>query len=424
MGAVMSTTSTLPWWKEPTRGQWASFSAAWLGWVMDAFDFTVFLLVMKQITEEFGTSYTSTAGSIALTLLMRLIGGVVAGWAADRWGRKLPLMISVIWFAVCDGLIAVAPSFTWVLVLRTLFGFGMGAEWTSGATLAMENWPTRSRGIASGILQGSWAVGYLLAGVAAGLVVPVYGWRALFILAAIPAVLALPIRFLVPESPEWEAGKASANTVEVSWREVFATPGVTKKLVWGSLAMAFGFGGYYALTGNYSVLLMKTFSFTIQNVSWHVALFNIGMLVGAIGCGYVAMKRGVTPAVVIPALVMAVLTPLYVGAVPEMLAVGAFVAGVFGAGYAGVSPLLLTSLFPARLRARCVGIVYHVGAVPAAFVPMGIAALSEKFGVSMPVGMGVVCAVCQVGMAAMILFAPKDAAANEPTSSADAALAH
>ena len=145
---------SIPWWKEPTKGQWASFSAAWIGWVMDAFDFTVFLLVMKQITEEFGTSYTSTAGSIALTLLMRLVGGVVAGWAADRWGRKLPLMISVIWFAVCDGLIAFAPSFTWVLVLRTLFGFGMGAEWTSGATLAMENWPARSRGIASGILQG------------------------------------------------------------------------------------------------------------------------------------------------------------------------------------------------------------------------------------------------------------------------------
>lgn len=415
----------MPWWREPTRGQWASFSAAWLGWVMDAFDFTVFLLVMKQIAEEFGTSYTSTAGSIALTLLMRLIGGVVAGWAADRWGRKLPLMISVIWFAVCDGLIAVAPSFTWVLVLRTLFGFGMGAEWTSGATLAMENWPARSRGIASGILQGSWAIGYLLAGVAAGVVVPTYGWRALFLLAAVPALLALPIRFLVPESPEWEAGKAKGGgEAQVSWKEIASTPGVLKRLVWGSAAMAFGFGGYYALTGNYSVLLLKTLGQTMQGVSWHVALFNVGMLTGAVACGYAAMKKGVTLAVAVPALLMAVLTPLYVGAVPELLAVGAFVAGMFGAGYAGVSPLLLTSLFPARLRARCVGIVYHVGAVPAAFVPMGIAALAESGGVSLPLGMGVICALCQIGMAAMIVFAPKDAGAPEPTATADAALAH
>lgn len=415
-------TAPLPWWKEPTRGQWASFSAAWIGWVMDAFDFTVFLLVMKQIAEEFGASYTSTAGSIALTLLMRLVGGVVAGWAADRWGRKLPLMLSVIWFAVCDGLIAVAPSFTWVLVLRTLFGFGMGAEWTSGATLAMENWPQRSRGIASGILQGSWAIGYLLAGVAAGLVVPTYGWRALFIIAAIPALLALPIRFLVPESPEWEAGKASGK-VEVSWREVFTTPGVVRKLIWGSAAMAFGFGGYYALTGNYSVLLMKTHGLLMPAVSWNVALFNIGMLTGAVACGYAAMKKGVTLAVAVPALAMAVVTPLYVGVWPELLGAGAFVAGMFGAGYAGVSPMLLTSLFPARLRARCVGIVYHVGAVPAAFVPMGIAALSESAGISMPLGMGVVCAVCQLGMAAMIVFAPKDATVGE-AAPGDAALAH
>lgn len=414
--------AAMPWWKEPTRGQWASFSAAWLGWVMDAFDFTVFLLVMKQITEEFGTSYTSTAGSIALTLLMRLVGGVVAGWAADRWGRKLPLMISVIWFAVCDGLISFAPSFQWVLVLRTLFGFGMGAEWTSGATLAMENWPARSRGIASGILQGSWAVGYLLAGVAAGWVVPTHGWRALFLLAAVPAVLAFPIRFFVPESPEWEAGKrGEQQRVEVTWRDIVSTPGILKRLAWGSIAMAAGFGGYYALTGNYSVLLLKHLGQDMPGVSWHVALFNVGMLGGAVLCGYAAMKKGVTLAVAVPALAMAVVAPLYVGAVPQLLAVGALLAGMFGAGYSGVSPLLLTSLFPARFRARCVGIVYHVGAVPAAFVPMGIAALAESGALSLPVGMGLVCALCQLAMAALIFLAPKDAPDASPAAGA---LAH
>ena len=123
------------WWREPTKAQWASFAAAWSGWVLDAFDFTIFLLVMPQIAQEFGVGWTATAGSITLTLLVRLLGGFAAGAAADRWGRKLPLMISIVWFAVCDGLVALAPTFGWVLVLRTLFGFGMGAEWTSGATL-------------------------------------------------------------------------------------------------------------------------------------------------------------------------------------------------------------------------------------------------------------------------------------------------
>src|SRR5688500_3856434 len=137
----------LSWWREPTRGQWCTFLAAWFGWVLDAFDFTIFILVMPDIAREFGVSATATTASITLTLLVRLLGGFAAGAAADRWGRKLPLMLSVVWFAVCDGAVFFAPSFAWLLVLRTLFGFGMGAEWTAGATLAMENWPERSRGI-------------------------------------------------------------------------------------------------------------------------------------------------------------------------------------------------------------------------------------------------------------------------------------
>jgi SHS family lactate transporter-like MFS transporter len=415
-----------PWWKEPTKGQWASFSAAWIGWVMDAFDFTVFLLVMKQITEEFGVSYTSTAGTIALTLMMRLFGGVAAGWAADKWGRKLPLMLSVVWFAICDGAIAFAPSFAWVLVLRTLFGFGMGAEWTSGATLAMENWPARSRGIASGILQGSWAIGYLLAAVAVWAIVPVWGWRAVFIVAAIPALLAFPIRYFVPESPEWKANQA-AKVQPVSWGEIFRTPGIVRRLAWGSLAMSAGFGGYYALTGNYAVLLMKSFNFSVENVSLHVIVFNLGMLVGAVVCGALAMKKGVIWAVAAPALLMALLTPIYVGWAPSLLLVGAFVGGLFGAGYSGVSPLLLTSLFPARLRARCVGIVYHVGALPAAFVPMGIAAMVEYGGLSFGLSIGLVVAFCQVAMAVLILGSPKDTApdtASEAAVPAQGALVH
>src|SRR5215831_3207757 len=106
---------TMPWWREPTRAQRCSLAAAWVGWVLDAFDFTIFLLVMPAIAREFGVSRTAAAGSITLTLLCRLLGGAAAGWAADRWGRKLPLMISLLWFAVCDGAVAFAPSFKWIL---------------------------------------------------------------------------------------------------------------------------------------------------------------------------------------------------------------------------------------------------------------------------------------------------------------------
>ncbi len=231
----------------PTKAQAITFAAAWAGWVMDAFDFTAFLLVMPEIEKTFGVKHTASAGAIALTLLMRLVGGYFAGKAADRWGRKLPLLVSVVWFAVCDGAIALAPSFTAILVLRTLFGLGMGAEWTSGTTLAMENWPKKTRGIASGVLQGSWAVGYLLAAAVSAFVVPRFGWRALFVVTALPALLVLPLRSWVPESEEW---KKVAKARPEPLRVLFAKhEGLLGRAVWGALAMSVGFGAYYALTG-------------------------------------------------------------------------------------------------------------------------------------------------------------------------------
>ncbi len=418
---------TLPWWREPTRGQWASFMAAWIGWVLDAFDFTVFLLVMPLIAKEFGVSYTATASSITLTLLGRLLGGAAAGWAADRWGRKLPLLISVVWFAVCDGLVGFAPTFTWILILRTIFGFGMGAEWTSGATLAMENWPTRSRGIASGILQGSWAIGYLLAAGAAAVVVPHFGWRALFILAAVPALLAFPIRYWVPESTEWK--KASEKAPATTWASMFKTAGFTKRLAWASVAMAAGFGGYYALTGMYAPLLVKEHGFDMSRIAGLVALFNIGMLVGAVVCGALAAKRGIILAVVVPALGMCFAMPLYVGLRPELLGVGAFLGGALGAGYAGTTPLLLTSLFPAAYRARAVGLVYHLGAFGAAIVPVSIAALSEHFSIRLSHTLGLVAGGCELLLALCLVLGPRDATrapvrSAEETPDGEAAVLH
>lgn len=407
----MTTSSAqLPWWKEPTKDHWIAFVAAWFGWVLDAFDFTVFILVMPKIREEFTVSSTYATLSIALTLLLRLVGGMVAGWAADRWGRRLPLLISIVWFAACDFAIAFAGSFETVLILRTLFGFGMGAEWTAGATLAMEQWPKRSRGIASGVLQGSWAVGYFLAAIAAAYVVPLYGWRGLFITAALPALLIFPLMWFVKEPPHIQAAAAD-KTLDTSFGALLKTPGVMSRLVWGSAAMAAGLACYYGLIGNYPDLL-KSFGHDISGISFHVALFNVGMMVGAIACGFIAMKRGVAPAILIPTLAMAVCVPLYVGASPALLAVGAFLGGLFGAGYSGTTPLLLTSLFPDHLRAKAVGIVYHVGAVPAAFVPMSIAAMHEKGGLSWGTAISIVVALSVLGLAALVALGPAEVKAK------------
>src|ERR1700758_3279439 len=147
-------TSSLPWWKEPTKDQWYAYIAAWLGWTLDAFDFTVFLVLIVPIAKSFGEPLTWVAVVGTLTLWMRLLGAVAAGWMADRMGRKAPLMISILWYSICNFIAGFSPTFLFLLVFRTLLGIGMGAEWPAGAALAMETWPIRSRGFMGAILQG------------------------------------------------------------------------------------------------------------------------------------------------------------------------------------------------------------------------------------------------------------------------------
>ena len=395
-----SSPSNLPWWREPTRPQWLAFGSAWAGWVLDAFDFTIFLLVMPHIAKEMGVKSLATTGSIALTLTARLLGGYVAGSAADRWGRRLPLMISIVGFALCDGAVSMAPSFAAILVLRTLFGFFMGAEWATGTTLAMESWPARSRGLASGVLQGSWAVGYLAAGVIAPRVLAShYGWRGLFVVAALPAVFVLVARKWVPESEEWKEShghRASAKTA-------LPLRAMLPKLAWACGTMAAGFGAYYGLTGLYPTLLKTELGLTDGRVGELVVLFNIGMLSGSIVTGTLAAKHGTGWAIVFPSLLSLAVIPIYVGAYPALLGVGAFLGGAIAVGFCGVTPLLLTELFPAEGRARLIGIAYHVGSFGAAFVPMTIAAIAQSSGMPLSRAITLVAGVCEVAIAALVL---------------------
>jgi len=375
--------TTKPWWKEPTRQQWAAFFAAWFGWVLDAFDFTIFLMVQTHIAKEFGVGLVSLSGSITLTLLVRLAGGVVAGWMADRWGRKLPLMLSLLWFAVFDAAIYFAPTFGWLLLLRTLFGFGMGAEWTAGTALAMENFPERGRKFASGLLQAGWPVGFFAAAAVAHFVVPAYGWRAMFLVAAIPALLVIPIRFMVPD----EMTKVRSHEQSKGAVADLLAPGVRSMIILGSLVMALGFIVYYGMATSSMGLHFEaaacakgdTACFAAAQASGWADLmwFNLGMLVGVIVAGRVAQRFGVIVALITPALLMVPALPLFVGAAPGLMTLGAILGGAFGVGYSGVTPVLTTSLFPDHVRGRAIGIVYHTGALLAAFVPPAIPKLAE-----------------------------------------------
>lgn len=157
---MSATASTMvPWWREPTKEQWHAWVAAWLGWTLDAFDFSIFLLIMLPIAQSFNVPLTAVTAVFTLTLWLRLVGATAAGWLSDRIGRKTPLMISILWYSICNLLAGLAPSFGLLFLFRALLGIGMGAEWPCGAALAMETWPQRSRGLMAGIpasVLGHW----------------------------------------------------------------------------------------------------------------------------------------------------------------------------------------------------------------------------------------------------------------------------
>ncbi|MGE0871462.1 MAG: MFS transporter [Kofleriaceae bacterium] len=392
--------TTQPWWKEPTKQQWISFGSAWFGWVLDSFDFCIYLFVAAAIAKEFDASPLVVHGSVTLTLLMRLLGGVAAGWASDKWGRKLPFLLSMIWFAVFDGLVALAPSLGTIILCRTLFGFGMGAEWSSGTTLAMENWPARSRKIASGVLQGSWAIGYCLAALADWLVTPIWGWRALFVIAAIPALVVLPMRYWVPESQEWLAHKAAGTTAKL--RDLLQ-PTLLKNVLYSSLTAGFGFCVYYALIVYHPVMLQVELKMTPRDVFILTLLFNIGFFVGSVVCGAAARRYSVTSAIVVPALLGIPVLWLFVGKVAGLLTLGAFLAGAISVGWSGTTPDLLTGLYPARIRALCAGITYQAGAFCAALIPVIIGVLHED-GMSFADAILWVAGACEAGLVIMLVL--------------------
>lgn len=221
----------VPWWREPTKDQWYAWVAGWMGWMLDAFDFTIFFLVMVAISEEFNVPLTLVAGTVTFTLWLRLVGAFASGWLCDRIGRKTPLMISILWYSVCNFAAGFAPSFAVLAFWRIILGIGMGAEWPAGAALAMETWPARSRGLMSGLLQGAWGLGFLLASAVYWMFYAKVGWRGMLWIGILPALLCVYIRFFVKESEVWEASnekRLAADTLsrnagtQASWGSTVA----------------------------------------------------------------------------------------------------------------------------------------------------------------------------------------------------------
>src|SRR5947208_3256381 len=205
--------------KSLNRVQRNTFVACFLGWTLDALDFFLLTFVLGPVAHDFGRTIEQVTFAITITLMMRPLGAFIFGWLGDRFGRRVPLMIDIVFYSVIELLTAFAPNFATFLLLRALFGIGMGGEWGLGASLAMESLPTQTRGLFSGILQQGYAFGYLLAALVYWIVFPIFGWRGLFVVGPLPALLVLYIRAQVPESPVWLQEKSIASDF---WKNVSA----------------------------------------------------------------------------------------------------------------------------------------------------------------------------------------------------------
>ncbi len=336
----------LPWYRQVTAEQWKAFLATFLGWVLDGFDATILTFIVLDIQRSF-TVDAALAGALGtVSMLTRLVGGVAAGNAADRWGRKGPLMLSILWFSLFAFLSGISTSYAMLFAFRALFGIGMGGEWAAGMPLALEHWPTHLRGIASGMLQSGYSWGFMLSAFAYRYIYPTFnsnpnlGWRVMFWVGVIPALFLLFwIRANVSESPVWlERQKHIRDTLKEgsSVGRIFKRDliGVT---VHTSLLMGAFMFSYHATSFWYPTYVIQ--SVRLQPF-WYLVALNAGGIIGAVIWGRVSEtavgRRGATT---LGALMGVAMIPLYLMTIqPTYMIFGAFLIGIGDRGNVGGDP--------------------------------------------------------------------------------------
>ncbi len=338
-----------------------TFLAAFAGWMLDAFDFFLLVFVVSAVAKEFVQPIPAVAFAITVTLMLRPLGALIFGWAADRYGRRGPLMINIVFYSVVELATAFAPNFTAFILLRALYGVAMGGEWGVGAALAMESIPEHARGTLSGLLQEGYAFGYLLAAIVYYLIFPHFGWRGMFVAGALPAFIVLYIRANVPESPAWQAGARSRDSHASS--SLIAAFRAQPALFIYTIALMAGFNFMsHGSQDLYPTFLQKQRGFGVGTVTLLAIVANIGAILGGILFGGFSQSIGRRRAIVTAALLGLLAIPLWVFAPSiALLGIGAFLMQFFVQGAWGVIPIHLNELSPPGIRGTFPGFTYQLG---------------------------------------------------------------
>jgi SHS family lactate transporter-like MFS transporter len=355
-----------------------TFLACFLGWALDALDFFLLTFVLIPVAHDFGRSIPQVAFAITLTLLMRPVGAFIFGLLGDRFGRRIPLMADIIFYSLMELLTAFAPNFTFFLILRALFGIGMGGEWGLGASLAMESLPTQARGLFSGILQQGYAFGYLLAALVYWIIFPFFGWRGLFVTGALPAILVIYIRAHVPESPVWERHRSRKQGTRFSVTQFVKQHG--KLFIYAVLLMtAFNYMSH-GTQDLYATFLEKQRGFGVSQKSIITIVYAIGAICGGTVIGFMSQRWGRRRSIILSAVCGMLLIPIWIFApATGLLVLGGFLMQFMVQGAWGVVPVHLNELSPPDFRGTFPGLAYQLGNCAAAFAAQQQAWLAEHF---------------------------------------------
>jgi MFS family permease len=371
------------WPAELTTGQRRSLVAGGLGWMLDAMDVMLYSMVLSYLMRDLGMDKASAGLLNSLTLLASAIGGLLFGFLADRVGRTRSLMLSILVYSVASGACGLSDTILQLAIFRFVLGLGMGGEWTTGAALIAETWPAEHRGKALGLMQSTWAIGEMIAAAVVALVLPRFGWRAVFFVGVLPALLVFWIRRDVPESPIWLDRKTSeaGGSLRILWRKDLRRNGLLATAM--NACGMFGYWGLFTWIPAYLSLPVSEGGrgLDLMRTTTWLVLMGVGKWFGYALFGFFADSAGRRKSYVAYLLVASALVPLYgIARTPtSLLLLGPFVA-FFGTGFFSGFAAIASELFPTEVRATAMGLSYNVGRGLSAAAPAIVGLLASRFG--------------------------------------------
>jgi MFS family permease len=370
-------------WDAPSSARRCLF-AAWLGWLLDAFDVMLYALVLGSLIREFSLTKAAAGLLGSFTLIASGFGGVAFGVIADRYGRKPALIASLLVYSCFTFACGLATSVAQLAVFRFLLGLGMGGEWTSGAALVSETWPDAHRAKALGLMQSAWSIGYSLAAVAVAIILPRFGWRAVFVVGILPAIVGVLVQRRIDESPVWLASRGTRTTFS-PLRLIFGSRFLryTALLTMLSVTTIFVYWGlnlwipaYLSLPSHEGGIGLST-----SMMSTVVIIIQVGTFLGYVSFGFVADAIGRRRAFVTFILLAAVTTAAF-GSVshPAALTVLGPVASFFGSGLFSGFGAVAAELYPTAIRATAQGFTFNMGRIGSALAPFIVGSFAETHG--------------------------------------------